>query len=471
MSPEKINLIKKNLEHLTDKRHAGQRARKVVKIALYFFVFFLLIVTSLSYNVIFSGGGMISQLSRLPLVSHITDFITGTDKLAGERQDRINILLLGQGGAGHEGPYLTDTIILVSLKPSTGQLAMISIPRDLLVAIDGFGYNKVNSANAFGETNSFPGGGSALAAQVIGMVFNQPIHYWARLDFSGFVKTINEVGGVDVYVETSFVDHNYPVSEELIQTVSFEKGWQHFDGATALKYARSRYGSNGEGSDFARAYRQQKVIMALKDKILSLGTLLNPKKIYNLYNLASDNLQTNIAAKDIDNFLKLARLIDLSHPVQKVLDSSPSGLLIESKTPEGAFVLIPRSSDYSELQLLEKNIFLTEEIKNKQINIIIQNGTATEGLARKVADEVVGLGFNVIFVGNAPEQNFEKTVIYNTSATARPKVLALLKNYLQANVSGAPPENINQALGLNGANLNNLTVDYVIILGENAKQI
>ncbi len=471
MSPEKINLIKKNLELLGHHKKNKKIAKKILKIAFYFFVFFLLIVTSLSYNVIFSGGGIINQLSKLPIVSHIAEIISGTNKLAGERQDRINILLLGEGGVGHNGPNLTDTMMLISLKPSTGQVAMISIPRDLYVPIKNFGYNKINSANAFGESSNYPGGGSALAAQTVADLFNQPIHYWARLDFSGFVKIINEVGGVDIYVERSFVDPNYPTADDLTQTISFEKGWQHFDGETALKFSRSRYGSNNEGSDFARAHRQQKVIIALKDKILSFNTLLNPKKIYNIYNLISDNLQTNIAVKDITNFLKLSREIDLSHPLQKVLDSSPSGLLIESKTADGAFILLPRVGDNTELQLLAKNIFLLDEIKNEQINIIIENGTKTEGLARQISSEIAQLGFNIIFVGNAPQTDFEKTVIYDLGQTERPKIISILKKYLQANTASTLPISLSQAIGLNGNNLNNLKVDYVIILGENANYL
>ena len=144
------------------------------------------------------------------LWDNLTRLVGGQDtQLQGEADDRINFLLLGQGGIGHDGPFLTDTMMLVSLKPSTGQVALLSIPRDLDVNIPGYGFNKINSANAFGETKG-AGQGAILASQVVSKVFNLPIQYYVRLDFAGFSKLIDQVGGVGVNVTNGFTDTQFP---------------------------------------------------------------------------------------------------------------------------------------------------------------------------------------------------------------------------------------------------------------------
>ncbi|MFH1286415.1 MAG: LCP family protein [Candidatus Magasanikbacteria bacterium] len=185
--------------------------------------------------------------------------------LEGQEEDRINILILGMGGPGHDGPYLTDTIIIASVKPSNGQIAMISIPRDLGVNIPKYGWRKINSANALGEVNK-PNWGAAYTTELIENTFDIDIHYYARVDFKAFEEIIDEVGGITVNVDRSFVDREYPAAADKYQVVSFTKGEQKMEGNDALKYARSRHGNNGEGSDFARARRQQKVLLAPKGK-------------------------------------------------------------------------------------------------------------------------------------------------------------------------------------------------------------
>jgi LCP family protein required for cell wall assembly len=192
------------------------------------------------------------------LLKRLTQFVFhGNTGLAGESDDRINVLLLGMGGLGHDGPYLTDTIIMASIRPSTKQVAMISIPRDLWVSIAGHGSSKINHANSYGETERHDWGG-AYTAQVIKDNFGIDIHYYLRVDFAAFEEIVDEVGGIRVNVERGFTDPEYPTNDYGVQMVSFAKGVQTMSGSRALIYARSRHGNNGEGSDFARAKRQQK---------------------------------------------------------------------------------------------------------------------------------------------------------------------------------------------------------------------
>ena len=219
--------------------------------------------------------------------SSLTALTASADEtLIGGQEDRINVLLLGIGGKGHEGSNLTDTIILASYKPSTHEVGMMSIPRDLLVPIPGYGWRKVNNLYSLAEYND-PGTGGDYTKQILSQIFDVQIPYYLRIDFKGFVELVDLVGGIDVNVAKTLTDYQYPIpgheeypeEDGRYEHLYIEAGPQHFDGETALKYVRSRHGLNGEGSDFARAARQQLAIEALMNKIFSLNTLLRPSKI------------------------------------------------------------------------------------------------------------------------------------------------------------------------------------------------
>ena len=174
----------------------------------------LIVVIAATAGIIFSYQvSTTSESTAFPdfsLVSTIKHFVTsGSRELDGEDEDRVNLLLMGIGGEGHDGPQLTDTIIFASYQPSTGAIGMMSLPRDMSVPIPEYGYSKVNHANAYGEMNE-PGSGPALASQVIGDVLSEDIQYYLRVDFDGFAEFVDAIGGVDVYVDNSFTDPNYP---------------------------------------------------------------------------------------------------------------------------------------------------------------------------------------------------------------------------------------------------------------------
>jgi LCP family protein required for cell wall assembly len=185
----------------------------------------------------------------------------------------LNILLLGYGGPGHDGAYLTDSMAVASLDPVTGTIAFISVPRDLWVQIpataDGRGgyWGKINQALAvgMGDGGDYATGG-ALASRAVAQVLGIPIDAWVGLDFVGFRQFIDTLGGVDVEVAQTFTDDHYPNNDDAnidpsYKTIHFDAGMQHMDGETALEFARSRY-SPQDGSDFGRSRRQQQVLHA-----------------------------------------------------------------------------------------------------------------------------------------------------------------------------------------------------------------
>ena len=204
-------------------------------------------------------------------------------------QDRINILLIGIGGDAHpgEGKDLADSIILVSLKPSTKQAALISLPRDLYVPMDnGIGMQRLNAAHALGGRMGFKGQGPGFLVHTVQGVLGQPVHAYARIDFKAFEKVIDAMGGVDVYVYRPFYDYLFKDG--------FSKGWHHLDGKRALRYARYRHiRASYEGNNFGRELRQQQVVDAIRAKMKNLDA----KQVLRLANLAmnsSDFTSTNL---------------------------------------------------------------------------------------------------------------------------------------------------------------------------------
>jgi hypothetical protein len=254
------------------------------------------------------------------------------------------------------------------------------------------------------------------------------------------------MGGIEIYVERSFVDYHYPAPNYKYQTVSFEKGWQKMDGETALKFVRSRYGTSGEGSDFARSKRQQKVLLAVKDKIFSFHTLSRPNLIINLLEDMGNSLKTNLEPWEILRLVSLSKDIKKDQIFTKVLTSGINGPLYPKETPDGAYVLIPQNNDFTEIAQIAQNIFKLAELeKEKELarqekaRIIVENGTKEPGLASKTAHYLKSQGFKILRIGNAPEQNFKETIIYDLIRGKKPHSLNYLKKELKAKIDSNLP--------------------------------
>jgi polyisoprenyl-teichoic acid--peptidoglycan teichoic acid transferase len=307
---------------------------------------------------------------------------------AAAQDQKLNLLLLGVGGGSHDGPDLTDTIIYANIDPNSKQVTLVSLPRDLW---DPQTEAKVNTVYTFAEQRE-AGSGLDATKQMVTNILGQPIDYAVKIDFDGFVKAVDMVGGLDITVDNTFDDYEYPLSgmeadpcgltEDRIASLSaeiasgsatpvsafpcryehlhFDKGPQKMDGETALKYVRSRHGTGKEGSDFARSKRQEKVISAFKDRMLSVDTFLNPVKLVNLMNVLQDSIRTDIKEEEYDDFIKLAKKMEGAKIKSAVIDTGDQseqrfGLLENppiSRTYKNQWVLSPRegNGEYSEIQ-------------------------------------------------------------------------------------------------------------------------
>lgn len=304
-----------------------------------------------------------------------------------QTNNKINVLILGIGGGKHEGPNLTDTIILANIDQKNNKVNLISIPRDLWLPDLTGQDKKINNAYSQGEIKR-KGGGIPLAKAAIGKITGQPIDYVVRVDFAGFIKAVDVIGGLDINVENSFDDYQYPISgkeddpcdktpEELqslatqsaeqvalelpcrYKQLHFDKGITHMNGETALEFVRSRHAAGDEGTDFARSKRQEKVIKAFKDKILSAQTLINPAKLLGLYAALKSSFDTNIQSEEFDDFIRLGQKLGNAKIKSVIIDtgdkiSGREGLLINppiTKVYNYEWVLIPKTGNGNFLEI------------------------------------------------------------------------------------------------------------------------
>lgn len=352
--------------------------------------------------------------SKSTIFSAAKQMVTSDYKsLRGSEKNRINILLLGMGGEGHSGKYLTDTIMIASINPQTLETALLSIPRDLYVNIPGTNiHTKINAVYTYELNRNNKDSAKAMKSveKVIEKITGQSIDYYFSLNFEGFTKIIDEIGGVTVDVPEDIFDPRYPGPNFSYQTFEIKKGVQYLDGEAALKYARVRHTTGG---DFARASRQQAIIAATKRKAFSINTITNPSRVNGLMNALGENLKTDVQFDEIPAFLELSKNINIYQTVNKVLDAwSKDSLLAVSHVNLGgvrAFVLIPRINSYKEIQALAKNIFSADYLEKQKQEIEKENAkilalTSQDVSSGKIRSILQDLGYQ------SPEIKNDKTI-------------------------------------------------------------
>ncbi len=286
--------------------------------------------------------------------------------------DQVNILLLGIAGGNHDGPNLSDSITVLNYNLKTNTLTTISIPRDIW---SNSLKDKINSAYAYGEAKKPNSGGFILAKAEISEIVGMPIHYALVINFNQFKNLINYLGGIDVEVENSFVDKRFPITGKenddcggdpeyncRYETISFQKGLTHMDGETALKFIRSRHAEGKEGTDFAREKRQQKVIEAIKNKLIKRLKSLNIKNYQDLYKIFNELIKRDINNQQVAIILKN---IILKKDFQQKKITLDQNLFFNPPIPNneynGLWVLIPKNNDYT---IIHKFIRCNIEGKN-----------------------------------------------------------------------------------------------------------
>lgn len=319
---------------------AGKRFIFICSLVLVFFGFFLIFKTTFTVT---SGATKKSFLwSKLSKVISYEANVVRPEK----EKLRSNYLFLGMRGKDDpDGGLLTDAIMIVSIKENTNEAALVSIPRDLYVEFPFRFSGKINSAFAQGEEHK--GKGIEWARSSVEKITGLYIDNVVVLNFNAFKELVDILGGIDIVRDTSFLEE-----QQWGYRFYLPAGRNHLDGRTALAYIRSRFSS----SDFDRLKREQEVLLAIKDKLFSLGVVADPVKMFRIINIISKNARTDISLKKIRNFLTAANKIKWENVKRVAFDDSYEGVLYAS-TKDGAYVLLPKSGNWSEVQKICQKIF------------------------------------------------------------------------------------------------------------------
>lgn len=415
-------------------------------------VLFLMIAAATSLLVFDQVRQFIAASETLPTFTIEGDEPVEVDYEAGDplptwnKNERVNILVMGIDQRQHEeGPWRTDTMLVLTLDPVTMSGGMLSIPRDLWVPIPGYEEGRINTAHYIGEIDDYPGGGPALAVETVRYNLGIPIHHYARVNFTAFEEMVDLIGGIDIDVPEEINDPTYPDEAYGYDPLYIPAGEQHFDGEMALKYARTRHTSGG---DFDRAKRQQQVLMAIYEKVTRLDML--PKlasRAPTMWRTLQDSVVTELTLKEIIALARLASDVDRDDIRYGVIDQNYTQFW---ETPDGQQVLVPLRDRMREL----RNYIFTAEAPNpdgeeqpeaqleqEAATIEILNGTLTMGLAGNVSERLQQEGLQVQYIGNADRSDIaESVIVAHTGKTYTAEFIARSLGIPQkAVVHGADP--------------------------------
>lgn len=376
--------------------------------------------------------------------------------LKSDKNGHTNILLLGVGGDGAEGGNLSDSIMIASINPKNPSVSFLSLPRDLFIP-SSIGDRKVNEIYAAARYKKGDRKGLEVIKDAISDFTGIPIHYGAVINFKAFREAVDALGGIDIFIAETIEDPFYPDGDYGYQTFVIRKGFQHLDGETALKYARSRKTS----SDYSRARRQQDLILAIRKKAEDLSLLTNFDKLKEFFQIYRRNVNTDIGLTEMVALAKIGIAIDYGNAVTAVLNDDPSQVGGYLYTPAkefygGQFVLLPE--DLKETQLFMDLVLIHPDLLLENAQMSVLNGSMIEGKASETSARLRRLGFHVIDVGNYDsERPLFKSFIRDLSSGTKERTKKLLQEIFDAPVESVPVEQLDPE-GL---------IDLQIVLGTN----
>ena len=395
-----------------------------------------------------SGNPAAQEAVPAPSVEPLAEI---TEAEASESQ--INVLLLGSDERiDGEEPPRTDTLLLLTLDLRRHTAGMISLPRDLWVPIPGYNLtSKINTAYAIGEQRGYPFGGAQLAKDTVSSFIGQPVQYYVQADFNGFVRFIDEIGGITVNVPQTIHDSEYPTADYGYQTFHLEAGTRILDGQTALKYARTR----NMDSDYGRAARQQQLIRAIADKVLAadmIPTLIAgaPQLLSSTWGSVRTDMPLQTAAEIAyyvrSNSFEISTLVlddrygeesysengawillpdrDLIRPeLKRIFDPSGGQDVLADSAVEPLPQIQPRtlaSAEVGTRELLAADVNRDVRVMAaREARLEILNGTGEAGIAALVRRQLEASGWKVVSIGDADRSDYQHTLLvnYNTDET------------------------------------------------------
>lgn len=390
-----------------------------------------------------------------------------------DSKGRSNIVVFGtsEDDPGHEGALLTDSIMLVSVDQNKKDAYLLSIPRDLWVDYGqacNSGYaGRINEVySCYSSDGQNEEAGAMALMKKVGELTGLETHYYAHMNYSVLVDAVDAVGGVSVEIDSDdprgIFDDNFDWKcNYQCNYVKYPNGPTGLmDGEHALALARAR-GASGNtygltGANFDREKYQRKILIALKDRAASAGTLTNVGKVTGLIDAMGNNLRTNFETAEVRTLMALGTDIP-SNKIKSLLLNDTEAPLVTGTMINGASVLIPTAGqgNFTEIQAYIRKKISSNPVVREEANIAVLNGTTVIGLAQTEADALSAIDYSVTSTGNAPTTDYAKTVVYrlNTkemNGTAN----ALAKRYNVRLTTTAPDFTVAEG------------VDFVVIVGN-----
>lgn len=373
--------------------------------------------------------------------------IIQSQPLKKDANGRSNFLVFGTAeddeGGTHGGANLTDSIMVVSVNQDKKDAYMVSLPRDLWVALEKTcsvgNQEKLNTVYFCGsDDGEDEAAGAASLSKKVGEITGLDIQYYVHLNFTAVVDAVDAVGGIDVTIpdydpnSPGILDRNFDWKcGYRCYYVNYKDGEKvHLDGEHALALSRARNAAGGYGlpnGNFDREKNQQMIIKALREKALSAGTLTNLGAVTGLIDAMGKNLRTNIETKEIRTLMDVAAKIP-SESIVSISLNADGESLVTTGNYLGRSIVRPVAGllDYSEIRSYIRKQISSEAFVKEGATVVVLNGSGTAGVAQKVSDSLEDKGFTVGLPGNAPDGEYGKVTIYQLDS-AKTATAAKLK--------------------------------------------
>ena len=360
------------------------------------------------------------------------------------KSDRTNILVVGRWWEGHDAPNITDTIILMSINTKKEIISMLSIPRDLYVEYNNGNLGRINAIYEVNKIrNDSKEIGMVAIADKVSQITWEKIDFFINVDFNGFRKVIDVIGGIELTIEDQFTDYAYPDGKWWYTTIVFREWTWLFDGENTLKYARSRHST----SDFDRSLRQQQIISSIRKKLSASYFIKSPSKIKKLYDTFNEYVYTNLKLGDI---LKLAIKVKSSDYTVQSFNLNDSCFYGSASCTKWWFLYLPNReyfwwaavllvewtdknnlNAYSKLHEYTNIIFDHPWFSKENAKVNVYNSLPVNFLASILADEMIKYGFYI------PKENsiwntkktYEKSVIYYNNISPGSETIRILTQF------------------------------------------
>lgn len=454
--PQKVESKKKDKKSKTKDRIKTSWYKKKKLVAG------LVVLLILAGGLIFAANKIMSFSSRVFSGGNILDLLGSGAKLKADANGLTNVLIFGtsEDDPGHGGAELTDSIMVVSINQEKKTASMVSMPRDMWVdygkaCISGYSgkINVVYMCNA-GESKDANQGALGLG-QKVGEVFGLDVQYYVKVNYSVVRDVTTALGGVTVNIDSTDSRGIYDFNTKL----RLPNGPATLQGEQALAFVRARGDGGGygfEGSNFAREQNQQKMLVAIRDKSLSIGTLTNPVALTGLIDSLGDNVRTNLTPAETKTLAELAKDVPESS-ITRINLNEEGQSVVTTGTQNGQSIVRPIAglTDYTKIKAYILGKINGGSVETEGATVTILNGSGRPGAAAEQQTELTQAGLIKTSIGGTSYKPSSSIVWYDTTGGAKPKTQAKL-----ASILGKQPAGVKLPAGVQS------TADFVIIIGN-----